>query len=70
MNKLNNKGPKIEPWGTPLLNSAHEFRAVPILHAAGGRLQEAHRQTNQHHKRGVSQSVNCGVNSRKLSTDP
>ena len=36
MNILNNKGPKIEPWGTPLVNSVHELRAVPILHTADG----------------------------------
>ena len=73
MNILNNKGPKIEPCDTPLVNSAHEFRVVPSLHAAGGGSgspQEAHRQPSQHHKHGVSQSVNCGVNSQKLSTDP
>ena len=31
MNILNNKGPRMEPWGTPLDREIHLLRAFPIL---------------------------------------
>ena len=57
---LNNKGPNIDPWGTLLLNSAYELRAVLILTRCKRWLRQATRssQTDQHAPYAWSSAIN------------